>query len=178
MVGEQGDEGESPAAGGEVVMLLVGGVGETVAACVGDLDAESAGARQRGVAEGECEVAAGDVAVQDGVGGEFGDDEFGTVRDVRREAPGVEFGDGEQSGEAGASAGGRQLLAERESGGGELGSGAVHGGSLAVTGAEGREVRPVRRVSVRARRVDSTRRTPSLWVRVIVGLGTAGRGGE
>lgn len=94
MVGEGGDEGQAASAGGERVGCGVRGAGEwaEVSACVADLDAEAAGGRVED--EREPEAAAGHAAVEDGVGGQLRDDEFGTFREVLRGAPRPQFGHG------------------------------------------------------------------------------------
>lgn len=71
--GRRVDEEETPAGLGVTVGNLVGGCGLTLGAGVGDLYAEDGPVRSEG--ETEVEVAAGDVAVADGVRGEFGRDE-------------------------------------------------------------------------------------------------------
>ncbi len=89
-------------------------LGEPVGSGVGDLDTEGAAE----VLEEQQEVPSGYAAVLDGVVGEFGDDETGGVQ---REAPGAELFRGEETGEAGASAGGGELNAEVVDGGCGLG---------------------------------------------------------
>lgn len=108
MVGEGGDGGQAASADGECVECGGRGAGERaeVSTGVADLDAEAAGRRVED--EGQPEATAGDAAVQDGVGGEFRDDEFGTLRELLRSAPGAQFRYREEPGETGAAPRGRQ----------------------------------------------------------------------
>lgn len=93
-VGEGVDEDEASTGlgvGGRVLELR-----EAVTPGVGDLDAEGG----PDDVQGEPEVPAGDAAVGDGVGREFGHD---VRRRVQGEAPGAELLGGEETGEAGSS---------------------------------------------------------------------------
>lgn len=108
MVGERGDKQQPAPAVPERCGLAGRQLGSSVAAGVGDLDAEVLGGRS--VGERQTEVAAGNAAVNHGIRGEFGHDEFGTLREVGRCVPGLQLGHGEEAGEAGAARCGRQEL--------------------------------------------------------------------
>lgn len=104
------------------------------------------------------------MTVQDGVGGEFSHDLLGAFGDAGWHRPCVELFSGEEAGETGSAAGGRQKLGERVYGARALGCGCAH--EAMVTGEDGRtpEVRSVRCVSVRALSVDRTTVHASRWV--------------
>lgn len=117
--GERVDEEQAATAvlvgtGGPLRRL--GGVG------VGHLDPDDAPALVAG--QGQGEVPPGDATVENGVRGEFGNEEDdGVVRlGAVRVAPLGELVRGEQPGKAGASTGGREALGERTGRGGALGA--------------------------------------------------------
>lgn len=115
IVGERGEQRETVPAGVQregwgVLVVRAGESGKPLPACVGHVHAEHFGRRVE--LEREPEVAAGHAAVDDGVGGQLRDDQFGTLREVLRCIPGPQRRDGEQSGEPGASTSGRQELGE------------------------------------------------------------------
>lgn len=103
-----------------------GGVG------VGDLDTDDAPTlvvgQGQGQGQGQGEVSSGDAAMEDGVRGEFGDDEDGGV--VRlgavRVSPLGELLRGEQPGEARTASGGGEALRERTDRDGALGARGWH----------------------------------------------------
>jgi hypothetical protein len=139
VVGDRGDKQQPPPADrdclGLGVALIYGDARLSIAAGVGDLDAEALGGRS--VSECQAEVAAGYAAVEDGVRSELGYDQLGTLREVRQCAPGPQLGHGEEPGEAGAARPGRQQLRERPYWLGQLG-GLVHGASVVGADRRGR----------------------------------------
>lgn len=122
-VGEGGDEEQ--AAAGLAFGGRMSGLGEAVAPGVGDLDPEGVGDD----VEREPEIAAGDAAVGDGVGGQLRND---LARTVPGQPPGAELLCGEQTGEAGSARRGGQLKCEVADGSAVFDGFLVHVTSVAV----------------------------------------------
>src|SRR5690606_28362346 len=92
---------QAASGGAEWVGVRRAGERVEVSAGVADLDTQAAGRRAEG--EREPEAAARHAPVQYGVGGQLRDDEFGTLHEGLRDAPGTQFGHREEPRETGAA---------------------------------------------------------------------------